>query len=334
MKWSKLFGVVTLSWALFGCAKHFNSRLLEDNKAKIDPTEFIKYYDQGSGFFYLLTFYRTVEQNPGEDFTFEGVSTYKGSQGSTGNIEGDTAIIQYLALYFFENGGVVYHTKYKIAPQEKYVPLDLASFDDLYQKDKIRRRGDRTEYKRYRPIMQGYQSKRINAQKVVKPRMKEDTNSSKEKIYAVRNSQLFNQAVTDGLDSTQTNRAAQGTPRVQAVPPPDLPVIKLYLERRVRKPPLNLRGKHGPKRTDEKSSIYLLGKHQPGTADQKEAILIEQIFYHQEVQSAGGRYIPALLSEVFDLGTITDTNTPFKSLFWFRLEKRDNFKGNLPNNKR
>ncbi len=111
-------------------------------------------------------------------------------------------------------------------------------------------------------------------------------------------------------------------------------MIKLYLERRGRKPLLNLRRKHRPKRTQDKTSIYLLGRHQPGIFGQKEAILIEQIFYHQEVQSAGGRYIPALLSEVFDLGTITDTETPFKSLFWFRLEKSDNFKGNLPNNKR
>ncbi len=45
--------------------------------------------------------------------------------------------------------------------------------------------------------MQGYQAKKINAQEVVSPKVKEDTSSSKEKVYAVRNRELFNQAVKD-----------------------------------------------------------------------------------------------------------------------------------------
>jgi hypothetical protein len=318
MNWIK----ITLGLALIGlmCAcsrKKFDTTLLSKNRNRIEHSDFVKYYDNGAGFFYLLTFYKTIEKNPGEDFTFEGVSTYKGSQESDGNIEGDSTKIQYLALYFFADGGVVYHTKYTIAPDEKYVPLDLTSFKDLYEKDKITKRQDKIEFMRYQPIMQGYQSKKIYAQQLAKPGIKDEGKSSKDSMYAVRNRQLFNQAILENRDSTETRRAAQGTPRVQAAQPAGESLVKLYLER-----------------GGKKSPIYLLGKHQPERRDQKEAILIEQIFYLQEVQSAGGRYIPALLSEVFDLGTVTETDKPFKSLFWFRLEKKQDYMGNQPNKKR
>lgn len=326
MNWIKTILYLASIGLMCACApQKFNTALLHKDKDKIDLSNSIKYYDRDSGSFYLLTFYRKIERNPGEDFTYEGVSTYKGSQENEDNVEGDSSKIQYLALYFFKNGGVVYHTKYSIAPDEKYVPLDLASFEDLYQKDKIERRQHKTEFKRYRPLMQGYQVKKINAQRVVNPKGKEAVKSPKDSSYAAKNSELFSQAVMDKSESHEVNLAAQQ---------PDRSVIKLYLERRGRKPLINLRRKHRPNKKQDKTSIYLLGRHQPEIIGQKEAILIEQIFYHQEVQSAGGRYIPALLSEVFDLGTSTDTESPFKSLFWFRLEKRKDFKGNLPNNKR
>ncbi len=128
MNWIKTILALALSCSLCACArKKFDKALLSDHDGRIDHSDSIKYYDAEAdpGSFYLLTFYKKIEKNPGEDFTFEGVSTYKGSQENEDNIEGDSTKIQYLALYFFENGGVVYHTKYKIAPHEKYVPLDL-----------------------------------------------------------------------------------------------------------------------------------------------------------------------------------------------------------------
>ena len=323
MNWIKIIVGLALIFSLCTCArKKFDTSLLLENRAKIDTAKIIQYYDGDSCYFYLLTFYKTIEKYAGEDFTFEGVSTYKGSQESEDNVEGDSTIIQYLGLYFFKDGGVVYHTKYKIAPHEKYVPLDLATFDELYQKDKISKRQDKTEFMRYQPLMQGYQSKKINAQKVVEPKVKEtekSPNDSMHVVYAAKNRQLFNQAVQEKTDSAKIGPMSRASSRDIASrgQPADSTLIKLYLERR-----------------GGKSSIFLLGKHQPKRTGQEEAILIEQIFYLQEVQSAGGRYIPALLSEVFDLGTVADTNTSLKPLFWFRLKKKDDFMGNLPNNKR
>lgn len=84
--------------------------------------------------------------------------------------------------------------------------------------------------------MQGYQAKKINAQRVVNPQVKEAVKSSKDSIYAAKNSELFSQAVMEKSGSNEVNVAQQ----------PDLSVIKLYLERRGRKPLLNLRRKHRP----------------------------------------------------------------------------------------
>lgn len=318
MNWIKIALALTLICVLCECSrKKFDASLLSSNKARIDTAGPMKCFDSDSGYFYLLTFYKTIGKNAGEDFVFESVSTKKESQESNGNIEGDSTKVQYLALYFFKQGGVLYHTKYTTAPNEKYVPLGLTSFDNLYQKDTIKKREEKIEFIRYQPLMQGYQAKKINDQKVVEPTRKDNIKTPKDSLYAAKNRELFNQAVVEKANSAKLRPIAQdcSCDTASRGQPADSTLIKLYLERGGKKAP-----------------IYLLGKHQSERSDQEEGILIEQIFYLQEVQSVGGRYIPALLSEVFDLGTETDK--PAKPLFWFRLEKKDNFKGNLPNKKR
>lgn len=317
--WSKYILALVIMFLINGCARRkFNTRLLIENSNRIALNENIKYYDKDDGAFYLLTFYKQSVKVSGEDFTFEGVTTYKDNLKNFDAIVSDIAVVQYLALYFFENGGVVYHTKYTVAQDEKYVSLAINSMEELYEKDQIRKRDNKTEYIVYQPIMQGYQFNKVDSQNIVKP-IDIQANTPIEPLYANKEQEYNRQAFAESLDSSRTYKRPgllRTTTRSQRAGI-DTTYVKVYLERGA-----------------DESPIYLIGKHLPQNREHKEAILIEQIYYQKEVGSAGVNFMPALISETFDLGNTTEGTNTFKPLFWFRLENKKTFAGNTPNRKR
>ena len=299
MKYCIFFIIIGI--ALSNCNRKFNNYILFDAEklGEIDkPNPNINYYDSPSKSYYLLTFYRTNEKIVGEDFSFESVNTYKNHPDVDA-----TEIVQNIALYFFSDGGVVFHTPYITETSGNYSPLPLESFKDLHKIENPRANPPThpLEEKLQRSIMQGYQLKQVNKKEVVKVVAKSENIKGDTVNRRAEKNELDNYKNATKVDSSKKNYKIPIVTNNVVEIADMVTDLKIYLERRKKKFPL-----------------ILVGKHIPLNPKNREAILIESIFFHKEINSSSGKYTQATMDQTFNLGNISQSDSS-KSLLWFRL---------------
>jgi hypothetical protein len=303
MKYSiYLFGLISIMCA--SCNKRIAfPKSVEQN---ID----LKYYDDDKGKFYLLTFYKKLEASSNEDFIFSGMTTYKDNADEIIDVDSTQGVVrQYIALYFFKGGGVVYHYPYSFKlVNHSYGYLNIGDFNhykDQYLKNP----------KKFKSIMIGS----LNSKDTKLRYIPTTVNSTKDNIskYELEESKIA-KTFTDAKQ-IQAELSNQPSSRPRNVKKDTIPItINLFS------------GKYIKSKQEEDSNIrakkqilmicdYINRKDSAMKA--YNAIEIKGLSYRTGVSTSGTSVMQASVNRTFDLGDTTSKRV--KPSLYFRLTDRE-----------
>jgi hypothetical protein len=295
------------------------------------PQNGLKYYDDDKSHFYLLTFYRKLDTSPEEDFVFTGMTTYRDDNEALVDIDSARSRVrQYIALYFFRNGGVIYHYPYKFNPIDyPYEQLSFTNFED-FREQFLSNPSD------FKNIMIGSLNAKTTNLQYASPLTIHDTSNLKNLSNEAKVAQSYQSAKI-----TQNSQQNQNTSIINLI---DTIPATVYL----------FRGSYVKKKNGHNGTISQIGsnrfdrisnikghkqillicdlipkKNSDGNVEIN-AVEITGLSYRTGVSAAGNNMMQTTINKTFDFGESTDGK--FKPSLYFRLTtpksegRKNNFK--------
>jgi hypothetical protein len=316
----KLLSLFAISLFATGCSRSIRPEVFSN--AKPSKSSALCHFDEQDSYsYYLLKFYAINERDENEDFSFESVTT----SDRIGNAQ-KGKIIQFVAIYIFKNGGVIYHFPYKNRYQS-YTPIVATAFDG----NLLVAPSENRKYKLY-----GWVDTVGKAEAIV-PLMADSSKAkgtigldgepishlSLQRADTITSRKHLNRmeyisvepAKTDAFVKSKFDGAVQQIVKEQKGYVPKVNSVTHYRHMQIclQSP---ARGNGKPKR---RINLICKAMYENNDTSTAKAILIIGIDYLKEIRSRGDDFTRTTMSKTFDFGMFQE-NSETKAALWFKVK--------------